>query len=203
MITKITTLFLDIGGVLMTNGWDRHMRQNAAQHFHLEIDELEKRHHLLNDLYETDQLSLDDYLQEVVFWKQRDFDFQAFKKFMFSQSLSYPDAIQYFKEIKEKHGLKIVAISNEGKELGEYRIKLADLKSLMDSFFVSAFVGYQKPNPLLFSLVLNVTQVSLSEVLYIDDRKELVDSARTLGLNGIVHQSLEETKKSLAKVPWA
>jgi putative hydrolase of the HAD superfamily len=39
----ITTLFLDIGGVLLPNGWDHHARKRAATIFKLELAEMKDR----------------------------------------------------------------------------------------------------------------------------------------------------------------
>ena len=75
----ITTLFLDIGGVLLTNGWDREARLRAAQEFHLDYQDLDERHHLTFDTYESGKLSLDEYLQRIIFYEQRNFSLQEFK----------------------------------------------------------------------------------------------------------------------------
>lgn len=40
----ITTLFLDIGGVLLNNGWDHPVRRRAAKHFKLNWARMEQRH---------------------------------------------------------------------------------------------------------------------------------------------------------------
>jgi len=81
----VTTLFLDIGGVLLTNGWDRKARQLAAETFHLDHSEFDERHHLTFDTYEEGKLSLDEYLDRVVFCEERPFSREAFKAFMFSR----------------------------------------------------------------------------------------------------------------------
>ena len=80
----ITTLFLDIGGVLLTNGWDRQARRLAAERFQLDHGEFDERHHLTFDTYEEGKLSLDEYLDRVVFFGERAFSREAFKAFMFS-----------------------------------------------------------------------------------------------------------------------
>lgn len=196
-MSKISTLFLDIGGVLMTNGWDRFMREKAALSFDLDLVELEKKHHQFFDIYETGKSSLEDYLKEVVFWTERSFSMESFKKFIFAQSKPYPDMIAFFTQIKKDYQIRIAAISNEGRELAEYRIKKAHLTSFIDDFFISSFVGYQKPNPQIFRMALDVTQTSPQRAFYIDDRKELVEAAKRMGIQGIVQISLLETRKKL------
>jgi putative hydrolase of the HAD superfamily len=55
---KITTLFLDIGGVLLTDGWDHHARKRAAINFKLEWAEMEERHSLNFGILEAGKLTL-------------------------------------------------------------------------------------------------------------------------------------------------
>ena len=63
----ITCLFLDIGGVRLTDGWDHQARKRAAKNFKLEWAEMEARHHLTFDTYEEGKLTLEEYLGRVVF----------------------------------------------------------------------------------------------------------------------------------------
>lgn len=193
----ITTLFLDIGGVLMTNGWDRHMREKASQAFDIDLVDFEKRHQQFYDFYETGKESLDDYLKQVIFWTERSFSLEKFKEFIFAQSKPYPDIIAFFTKLKKDYNLRISAVSNEGREVAEFRIKHAQLKAFIDDFFISAFVGYQKPNPRIFQFALDITQKSPKEIFYVDDRKEHVEAAQKLGIRGIVHTSLLETRRAL------
>lgn len=196
----ITTLFLDIGGVLMTNGWDRHMREKASQAFDIDLVDFEKRHKEYYDIYEKGKESLDDYLRQVIFWTERGFSLEKFKEFMFAQSKPYPDMIAFFSQIKKEYNLRVVAVSNEGKELAEYRIKIAKLKTFMDDFFISAFVGYQKPDLHIYLNALNITQISPKEIFYVDDRKEHIEAAAKLGIRGVLHTSLLETGKALREI---
>jgi putative hydrolase of the HAD superfamily len=82
----ITTLFLDIGGVLLTDGWVHEYRKLAARTFNLDLEEMENRHHLTFDTYEEGKLTLEEYLRRVVFYEERSFTPAQFRKFMFAQS---------------------------------------------------------------------------------------------------------------------
>jgi putative hydrolase of the HAD superfamily len=197
---RITTLFLDIGGVIMTNGWDRNFRQMAIHQFNLEPEEFNLRHKEFYDLYEAGHFSLDEYLKKVIFYKERSFTLESFKDFMFSFSKPYPDMIAYFKNLKEAHNLRVCAVSNEGKELAIYRIHYAHLKDLFDDFFISGFVGYQKPDPRIYQMALDVTQVPKENVIYIDDRESLIEAAAQLGIQGIQQVSLRETEQELNRL---
>jgi putative hydrolase of the HAD superfamily len=67
---KIKAVFLDIGNVLLTNGWDRRLRREAAEKFGLDHEEMNERHHLTFDTYEEGKLSLEEYLTRVVFYEE-------------------------------------------------------------------------------------------------------------------------------------
>lgn len=197
--TPITTLFLDIGGVLLTNGWDRHSRRAAVEEFNLDFDETDERHHLTFDTYEEGKLSLDDYLSRVVFYKERPFPREDFKRFMFGRSKPLQDMLDFTRKLVKKHKLRAVAVSNEGKELTEYRIRKFDLVSMIEAFISSCYVHIRKPDTDMYQIALNISQARPDEVIYIDDRPMFVEVASALGINGIIHDGFESTKDKLAE----
>jgi putative hydrolase of the HAD superfamily len=196
---NITTLFLDIGGVLLTDGWNRKARAEAVTVFGLNKDEVDERHHLTYDTYESGKISLDIYLDRIVFYQKRDFSHHEFKEFMFEQSKPFADMIALVKDLKAKYKLKIVVVSNEGRELTEYRIKKFKLGSFVDFFISSSFVHFRKPDTDIFNLALDVAQVMPDEVVYIEDRPLFVQVGCSLGLHGIHHEGLESTVEKLKK----
>ena len=196
---QISALFLDIGGVLLTNGWDRNMRKKAADHFHLDYDELDERHHMTFDTYEEGKLSMEEYLNLVVFHEKRSFTPDNFKEFLFSQTQPLPEMIKMFKKISKNNSLKIGAISNEGRELTVYRIGHFGLKEFIQFFICSSFVHFRKPDKDIYMLALDVGQVTPEQSLYIDDRKLHVEVARSLGMNAIHHADIETTRQKLSK----
>ena len=193
MNTNITTLFTDIGGVLLTNGWDRHARARAVELFELDAAETEERHHLTFDTYEVGKLTLHEYLARVVFYEERTFTPDDFRQFMFEQSQPYPDMISLVKELKKKYGLKIAVVSNEGRELNEYRINAFGLNTFVDFFISSSFVHFRKPDADIFRIALDIAQVQPAETLYLEDRAMFVQIAESLGIQGIVHADYETT----------
>ena len=197
--SQITTLFLDIGGVLLTNGWDRGIRTRAAEKFGLNYEEMNERHHLTFDTYEEGKLTLDQYLNRVVFYQERSFSREEFKKFMYDQSQPFPDMIKLMTGLKARYNLQIVAVSNEGRELTVYRVQQFQLRSFIDFFVSSCFVHYRKPDEDIHRIALDIAQVRPDQVVYIDDRPLFVEVAEGLGLNGIIHTGCEATQKSLEK----
>ncbi len=197
---KITTLFLDIGGVLLSNGWGHDFRQKAADKFHLDKDELEERHSILFVTYEEGWLTFDEYLKHVIFYKKRDFTVNEFRDFMCSLTTAHEDMIAFIKKIKQRHGLKIVAVSNEARELNAYRIKTFKLNNLIDFFVSSCYVHIRKPDARIFKLALDMAQVSPAQVVYIDDVQMFVDVATDLGIKSIHHTDCLSTSKLLASM---
>jgi putative hydrolase of the HAD superfamily len=198
MTAPVTTLFLDIGGVLLTNGWDREARKRAAEAFRLDHGEMDERHHLTFDTYEEGKLSLDDYLDRVVFHRERPFTREEFRSFMFAQSRPFPEMIELICRLKARHGLKVAAVSNEGRELTEHRIRTFGLGRFIDFFIASCFVHVRKPDPDIYRISLDIAQVAPEQVLYIEDRSMFVEVAQGIGIRGIVQRGWEETREALA-----
>jgi putative hydrolase of the HAD superfamily len=197
MHSQITTLLVDIGGVLLTNGWDHNSRRHAAETFGLDYDEMSERHHLTFDTYEEGKLSLDEYLRRVVFYQDHSFSREEFKTFMYAQSKPYPDMIKLIHGLKTQYGLRVAAVSNEGRELTMYRVQQFELRTFVDFFVSSCFVHYRKPDEDMYRIALDISQAQTEQVIYIDDRAMFVEVARDLGLTGIVHSGYEATRTSL------
>ena len=196
--TAITCLFLDIGGVLLTNGWDHHARKRAAANFKLELAEMEDRHHLTFDTYEEGKLTLEEYLGRVVFYQKRPFTRAQFRRFMFAQSKPYPDMIELVAQLKVRHGLKIAVVSNEARELNAYRIRKFKLDRFVDSFISSCFVHVRKPDADIFRLALDIAQASAPQVVYIENTPMFVQIAEGLGIRSILHTDYTSTCAKLA-----
>jgi putative hydrolase of the HAD superfamily len=189
----IKTIFTDIGGVLLTNGWDRKALANACEKFHLDKNDFEERHHLTFDTYEEGKISLDEYLMRTVFFEKRSFSKEDFKEFMYSQSQPLQEMMDLMKSVKQKNQIKIVAVSNEGKELTKYRIHEFKLNSFIDFFVSSSFVHLRKPDEDIFQMALSFASCNVEEGIYIDDRELFVEVASRLGLKGIHHTTAKET----------
>lgn len=194
----IKFLFLDIGNVMLNNGWDRKGRQASVEKFGLDAAELDERHHLTFDTYEEGKIALDEYLRRTVFYTDRSFTMDEFKQYMMQLSQPIPEMIELFKSLKTKHHLKLAVVNNEGRELNDYRINKFGLVDFIDFFISSCFVHIRKPDTDIFSLALDVAHAKPEEVVYIDDRAMFVHVAQRMGLNGIVHSAIDDTKAKLA-----
>jgi putative hydrolase of the HAD superfamily len=199
MSTAIKVLFLDMGGVILTNGWGRKSRELAAEKFALDFLDMNERHRMAFDSYETGKMSLRDYLQLTVFYEPRSFTPEVFMEFMYQQSQPLEPMLQFVQQLKAKNNLRIIALNNEGRELNDYRIRTFGLDKFIDAYISSAFVHLRKPDKDIYELALDIAYVKPQEVLYFDDRMMFIQVARKLGINAVQHSSVESTRLELAQ----
>jgi len=193
----ISALFIDIGGVLLTNGWDHLARKRAARHFNLIWAEMDQRHRLVFETHEEGKLTLEEYLGWVVFYEKRPFTRSQFRNFMFDQSRPYPKMVQLITQLKRQLGLKVVVISNESRAVNAYRIRKFKLDQLADIFISSCFVGMRKPDVEIFRLALDLAQTPTKQVAYIDNTPMFVQIAESLGMRGVLHTDYNSTYAKL------
>jgi putative hydrolase of the HAD superfamily len=190
-------LFFDIGGILLSNGWGHESRAEAAKKFGLDYDEVNTLHNFIFNVYEIGSITLDEYLDTVIFNKPRSFPREDFKEFVYRQSVELPDTLQWLKEWKKNCGFRIISINNEGKELNDYRVEKFKLHQCFDAFISSCEVKMRKPDPAIFNLALGIAQASPNQCVYFDDRIMFVKVAEKLGIKAFQHTSFESTKEIL------
>ena len=196
---KITTVFWDIGGVILTNGWDHAARREAARVFRLDWDELQERHDLSFPALDSGQITLDKYLDRALFYCPRPFTREEFTAFLFAQSKEYPEARAVLDAVVRSRKYLVGAINNESRELNEYRIQKFDLRRDFLVFFSSCYVHSRKPEEMIYRVALDVTQRPAAECIFIDDRALNLDCPRKLGMNVIQYQNAEQLRSDLRK----
>jgi putative hydrolase of the HAD superfamily len=193
---KINALFLDIGGVVLTNGWETESRKRAADHFQLDFDELDTRHKMAFDTYESAKSSMDEYLDRTVFYRKRDFTRDDFKNFMYAQSAELPEkSIDFFISFKKRFELKVFALSNEPFDLNAYRIEKFGLRNLFDGFISSCYVHLRKPDSDIFRMACNISATAIENAIYVDDRLMMVEVGRSLGFKCVHYQGIDSAKQ--------
>ena len=198
-MADITTLFWDIGGVILTNGWDRGSRKEAADTFHLDMEEFQDRHDLSFPAFDSGQISLNEYLDRTLFYRPRSFTREEFTAFMFAQSKEYPETRAILDKVARSAKYFVGAINNEPLELNQYRIEAFDLRRDFLVFFSSCYVRSRKPEETIFRVALEVTQRRPEQCLFIDDRPLNLESPRRLGMNTIHHQNADQLRAELGK----
>ena len=195
--SKVTCVFLDVGGVLLTDGWDHLSRRRAAKNFKLQWAEMEDRHHLTFETFEEGRITLEEYLSLVVFHQRRPFTRNQFRRFMFAQSKPLTEMIELVAQLKLNLGLKIAIVSNEARELNAYRIERFKLDRLADCFISSCFVHIRKPDADIFRLALDIAQVRPEQTVFVDNTPMFVQIAEGMGIQGILHTDFESTRSKL------
>jgi putative hydrolase of the HAD superfamily len=196
--TAITCLFVDVGGVLLTNGWDHHARRRAAKNFQLPWAEMEERHRLVFETHEEGKLTFEEYLGWVVLYQKRSFTRAQFRRFMFAQSRPYSETLDVVAQLKVRHELKIAVVSNESREVNAYRIRKFKLNGFVDSFISSCFVHIRKPDADIFRLALDIAHAPTQHVVYIENTPIFVQIAEGLGIRSILHADYKSTCAKLA-----
>ena len=196
-MSKITTLFWDIGGVILTNGWDTRARRQAAETFHLDWEEFQDRHDLSFPAFDSGNISLNEYLDRTLFYRSRGFTREEFTAFMFAQSKEYPESRAVLDAAARTGKYFIGAVNNEPLELNEYRIEAFRLRRDFQVFFSSCYLHARKPEEMIFRIALEVTQRPAPECVFIDDRPLNLENPRRLGMNTIHYQSAAQLRREL------
>ncbi len=199
-MNEISTILWDVGGVLLTNGWDHKERAAVLEHFGVDRNEFEDRHPEANDIWEKGLITVEEYLHRTVFWKPRSFTPEEFLGAMKAESRVLADsALGILEEIAASEDVDIGMLNNEARELNDYRIEQFGFIGYFDFFFSSCYVGLRKPAPRIYQLALDVLQCEPGEVIFIDDRQGNADAAAGLGMHAIRYEGSEQLARELAR----
>jgi putative hydrolase of the HAD superfamily len=200
-MSEIKTILWDVGGVLLTNGWDRCERDELFRRFQLDKQAFEERHTLANDPWEKGLISADEYLAQTVFYEPRSFTPQQFLDAMKEQSQVLPNsALRILAELAASDSVQMAALNNEARELNDYRIEQFGLRESIPCFLSSCYVGLRKPDAKIFRLALDVLQRQPDEVIFVDDRDSNAEAASSLGIHGIHYQGPEALATELTRL---
>ena len=195
----ITTIFFDIGGVLLTDGWGHDSRRAAAEQFGLDWEEYSDRHEKVGHAIETNRMSLEQYLDRAIFYRPREFSREEFRAFIFAQSQPKPESIAIVAQLADSKNHFLATINNEVLELNLYRLEHFGLRRYFRVFFSSCFLGLRKPDEAIYRLALQVTQQAPANCIFIDDREVNLECPRELGLNTILLQDAAQLRADLTE----
>lgn len=177
-MAQIKALFWDVGGVLLTNAWDRSQREAALEHFKLDEEEFVDRHEMVVSSFERGKIGLDDYLERTVFYRNRPFTREDFKQYMFSLSQPGEEALSLARELAASGKYLMGTINNESRDLNLYRVEKFGLRSIFKLFVSSCFVGLRKPEADIYRMALEISQQIPEECRFIDDRSINLEAAK-------------------------
>ena len=196
-MSTITTIFFDIGGVLLTDGWGHDSRRAAADHFGLDWEEYRDRHEKVAHAIETNRMTLDQYLNRAVFYRPRSFTREEFRKFMFAQSQPKPESLEIAKRLAATKTFFMATINNEILELNSYRLEKFGLRAIFPVFFSSCFLGLRKPDEAIYRTALQITQRNAGECIFIDDREVNLECPREMGFKTILFREADQLRSQL------
>ena len=195
----ISTIFFDIGGVLLTDGWGHDSRRAAAQKFGLDWEEYSDRHEKVGHAIETNRMSLEQYLDRAIFYRPREFSREEFRAFIFAQSQPKPESIAIVAQLADSKNHFLATINNEVLELNLYRLEHFGLRRYFPVFFSSCFLGLRKPDEAIYRLALQVTQQTPANCIFIDDREVNLECPRELGMNTILFRDAAQLRSELSE----
>jgi putative hydrolase of the HAD superfamily len=196
-VPEINSVFWDIGGVILTNGWDHNSRAVAVQTFGLDADEYRERHDLSFPAFDAGQITLNQYLDRTIFYKPRTFSREEFTAFMFAQSKEYPETRAVLTDVAQSGKYFVASINNEPKELNDYRIEAFGLRKEFQVFFSSCYLNHRKPEETIYKIALEVSQRNPEKCIFVDDRPLNLENPRRLGMHAIHHQNAQQLRNDL------
>ena len=197
---KISAIFWDVGGVLLTNAWDRSERTATLEHFRLDAEEFQSRHEMVVSSFERGKISLDEYLDRTIFYRNRSFSREEFRESMYSLSKPMPEVLAYARELASTGRYFMATINNESRELNLHRIEKFGLREIFRLFVSSCFVGLRKPESGIYRLAIETTQINPEECCFIDDRALNLECAAKLGMRTIQMQNVEQLREELGRL---
>ena len=199
-MSAVRAIFWDVGGVLLSNAWDRTERAAALEHFQLDPEEFHARHEMVVSSFERGKITLDEYLDRTVFYHPRPFTREVFRDYMFSLSRPFPEVLEFARGLTNSGKFFMGTLNNESRELNYYRIEKFGLRMIFCLFVSSCFVGFRKPERDIYRLALEITQVPAEQCCFIDDRALNLECAAKLGMHIVQMQQLEQLRGDLAKL---
>ena len=199
-MAEMPTLFFDIGGVLLTNGWDTGCRKRAAERFGFDYQEFQTRHEMSKTAFETGRITLATYLNRTIFHRERNFTLDAFRAFMFEQSQPLPGSLEWVRSLAAKDVCRMYTLNNESRELHEHRVRAFGLHEVFRGFLTSCYLGQVKPDDEIYSAALGIAGCSVDDAIFIDDRPLNVEAANAAGFRAVQFDGVEPIRQHLREL---
>ena len=191
-------ILFDVGGVLLTNGWDHRERAAAVKNFQLDAEALEARHAEVFEAWERGEISGKAYLNAVVFYEPRNFSRGEFFAFMLAQSQLLPDgALPILEELSASNHYLLGALNHEARETNANRFSRFGLRQYLRIAFSSCYMGLRKPEPAMYRRAIDILGGPPQRILFIDDREENVAGAAAEGITAVRFTGAEALRADL------
>jgi putative hydrolase of the HAD superfamily len=196
-MSEVKVLLFDVGGVLLTNGWDRDARRSACQRFGLDWEDFQDRHEFVAPDFETGKLTMTEYLRRTVFYRSRPFTEAEFVGFMRAQSEGLPESLALLDELAASGKYVMATLNNESRELNDYRIDTFGLRRYFSAFMSSCYLGMRKPEEDIYRVAVDIIQHAPEVCVFIDDRLLNLECASRAGIQSIHFKNADQLRASL------
>jgi len=194
-------VLFDVGGVLLTNGWDHVERAAVLNRFQLDRAAFEARHPEPYDALERDTITMEEYLQATIFYEPRSFTPEEFIEVMKVQSKPIPsNALAVLDEISASDRLLIGLLNNESRLLHEYRMDKYGIENYLDIQLSSCYLGLRKPDADIYRRALDILGRPADRVIFIDDRANNTAAACAAGIHAIQFLGEEQLRRDLKQI---
>jgi putative hydrolase of the HAD superfamily len=194
-------ILFDVGGVMLTNGWDHNERKAVIEQFSLDREAFESRHEKPNDAWERDTITISEYLKETAFYEPRSFTEADFLDAMKAVSLPIAStAIPVVKDIAATGRYLVGTLNNESRYLHEYRMEKYGIAPYLDLQLCSAYLGMRKPDADIYRRAIDIVGRPASRILFIDDRAGNAEAARSAGMTAIQFLGEEQLRAGLKEL---
>ncbi len=191
-------MLFDVGGVLLTNGWDHCERAAVLNKFHVDKDAFEERHARFNDPWERDALSMREYLDQVLFYEPRSFTQDDFIAAICAESAVLPNTgLGILEELAASGKWMLGALNNEARVPNDYRFRTFGLSQYFDVALSSCYLGLRKPHREIYDRAVDILGRPAQRILFIDDRLENVAAAQAVGMNAIRFSGADALRREL------
>jgi putative hydrolase of the HAD superfamily len=196
----IRTVFWDVGGVILTNGWDRHQRARVLGRLGVDLVAYEQMHNRANYYWERGLMSAEEFfLQTVLRPNPRlNLTFDILWPQICAQSkVLHAECLDMLSQLRQSGKWRLATLNNESRELNEYRLDNFKLRCLFDYFICSGYVHEMKPAVGIFETAIDISGFPAHTALFIDDKRENCEAAAAAGMHAILFESPGQLRHAL------
>lgn len=201
MNSGVRTIFWDIGGVVLTNGWDHGQRTCVLGRLGVDLDSYEELHERANYYWERGLITAEDFFRQTVLAPnprlKLTFD-QLWPQVCAQSKVLHAECLDILSELKQTGKYRLATLNNESRELNEHRLDAFKLRSLFDYFICSGYVHEMKPSRGIYQSAIDISGFDAERALFIDDKEENCAAAREAGMRSIRFESPAQLAGALA-----
>ena len=202
MSRSIRTVFWDIGGVILTNGWGLTQRTKVLGRLGVDLEAFEEVHDRANYYWERGLITAEDYVMQTILRTNPKLNLtfdQVWPQMCAASKVLHPECLDILAELKQQRKFRLATLNNESRELNEHRLNAFKLRSLFDYFICSGYVHEMKPAATIYKSAIDISGFDADTALFIDDKAENCTAAAALGMETILFESPLQLRGALSE----